>query len=366
MNDMRQDFEQHPLHESVVHLEEQLVQINNLEMSPEHKQHIREIKHFIMLIKETLNALTGPLYPFAALNNINKIADIVSTNLQADINNQQPSCIKDCHNILKQYDYPLFYLLQSKQDIAAPFDNMHEILNDIDKTFEIKNQKIENKTATMEQMLQKQQEHIDKQQQEIDAIKVETENKLNEFIEQNLKGVHEEAQVHADNIAELFTIAAGQVTGEKYTEFAKKLDRQAFWQQWTGIIFAIVAVFLAIFLPETSQQFHWGDLLGRLSVTSILLFISVYLLTAASNKRKEAKKYRQASLLSLSLEGFVAEMTDEEMKQNFRMMIGERLYRPDDADIKIDEESSFFNIGEKVKGIMTRKGTTDKTPPKSK
>jgi len=156
-------------------------------------------------------------------------------------------------------------------------------------------------------------------------------------------------------------MGTGYNLGKEYVKSAEKLDEQANIQQWIGIGFGVVAVIPAMCSSETSTEFPWGSLLGQISATSVFLFIAAYLLTTASNKKKEAKKYRQASLLSLSLETFVAQMPDE-MKQNFRAVIGERLYRPDDADIKVEEESSFFNISKKVKKILMREGTTEKTP----
>lgn len=356
MNDMRQEFEQHPIHEAVARLEKQFAQINEFGIPQEYKQHIKEIGYFIELVKNALNMLTGPLYPLSDLSNIQNLVSGISSYLQTSINDRDLSHIKGCYTELKRGDYPLLYLLQSKQNIATSFENVHENLSNIDET-------IKAKMAIVEQMLQKQQEQIEEQytkirqqQLEIRNFKAKAENTLNQFVEQNIQNMEsakekaqdaeEKAQDHAEKIAELLGIANGQVTGEKYTIFAEKLDKQAFWQQFAGIGFGLGAVLLTVGLTVSrhfgiGQQFHWGNLLGQISATSILLFIAIYLLTAASNKKKEAKKYRQASLLSLSLEGFVAQMPDE-IKQSFRMMIGERLYRPDDTDIKADDTLSYI------------------------
>ncbi len=193
-----------------------------------------------------------------------------------------------------------------------------------------------------------------------DLLLTSTQNKIKNI---------EELEKYSENAVS--KIRANQRTDSEdahskhFAENANKLDFKATLMQLVAItisIYAILAalssqvlVYLGIAFQSNGSD-GWEVITGRISATLILVGVATYFFNLASQMRKEARKYRQNEILSRTLNGFTTEMTQEEQTA-FRMMVGLRLYTPDDYVDTDDERSALFKPVTKL--IEKRLGIKD-------
>lgn len=310
-------FAEHKLHSLVKDLDDLILKAKLVDSEVKPKEYLDEIDAIKNLAKKCLLGHVSGVISYFAYDEIVSDLNPLTSSLQNFLNDpSSESYLTDARNHISN--------ICRRNPAASLFTLASGAMEPADALDEAQRSALEIKQAN--------QTHIAELDQTF-ADKLET-----------LDTQLEEAGETLDKILEAYNLAANATIAGEYKASEEALEsRAASNQRWgLGLGFlaflialspTLVAVIMAIFGLEDSsgkdtleQLNSVGAVASRTSAAIILASMSGYFFSSALRLRNEAKRYRQTSILSISLNGFSSKFP-ETLINHFRFLVGMRLFR---------------------------------------
>ena len=340
-------FAKHKLHSLVIDLDNLILKAKRVDSEAKPKEYLDEIDATNQLAKKCLLGHVSGVIPYPAYDEIVNDLNPLTSFLQNFLNDPSgESYLTDARNhilgICRRNPAASLFTLAS--GAMEPADALNEAQR---SALEIKKAN-QTHIAELDETFADKRETLDTQLQEA----VETLEKIRE----------------AYNLAANATIAGEYKASEVALE-SRAVSNQR-WGLGLGFLAfliaispTLVAVIMATFGLEDSsgkdtleQLNSVGAVASRTSAAIILASMSGYFFSSALRLRNEAKRYRQTSILSISLDGFLSKFPAT-LIDHFRFLVGMRLFRLEASSKQVGDnsEESADSMLKSLKEIADKK-----------
>jgi hypothetical protein len=417
MNRWQQKFDEHPIHETLKHLED-YVSKEFEDIKEDETQERRRFLKIVSIYQELLSDLDPELVPVNQLDSLNTALrhQNIWNQVTSYFSNQNNGHLVNANDHLTNQLTQLSLLLAiaKKTKFIKPFKQVENLVDDFSQTISSQKTKLQNELKELTNSLNARQQELTKLEQLIETRKNETDTQMSQWqsqfsesqerrnteyanwskkLDEKAQGEVESIFEKSDNellahqksfeakikeiiddgnekhqaILELYELTAGDSVGAGYIKNADDEMKQAnIWRRISIGFISLTILWLSFVYFCNAGVFEfckigiedfWAKIITAFSLTGVMLYGAAYSSQQSTKHRNNEKRARWFALEIKAFDPFVSSLK-EEQRHELKKQLSERLFGQNEhnnlKDSKVIDEHAYKTVVDGIVNVISK------------